>query len=85
RELAIQIAETMEGLGYFTDISCMPVYGGGDGSSFITEKKALSTGVDMVVCTPGRMIAHINMGYVKLSEVNYLVLDEADRMLDMGF
>ncbi|MGS0028616.1 DEAD/DEAH box helicase, partial [Escherichia coli] len=63
----------------------MPVYGGGDGSSFITEKKALSTGVDMVVCTPGRMIAHINMGYVKLSEVNYLVLDEADRMLDMGF
>ena len=85
RELAVQIAETMEGLGYFTDISCMPVYGGGDGSSFITEKKALSTGVDMVVCTPGRMIAHINMGYVKLSEVNYLVLDEADRMLDMGF
>ncbi|MGL6067678.1 MAG: DEAD/DEAH box helicase, partial [Sediminibacterium sp.] len=85
RELAIQIAETMEGLGYFTDVSCMPVYGGGDGSSFITEKKALSTGVDMVVCTPGRMIAHINMGYVKLSEVNYLVLDEADRMLDMGF
>ncbi|MGG2334403.1 DEAD/DEAH box helicase, partial [Salmonella enterica] len=57
RELAVQIAETMEGLGYFTDISCMPVYGGGDGSSFITEKKALSTGVDMVVCTPGRMIA----------------------------
>lgn len=85
RELAVQIAETMEGLGYFTDISCMPVYGGGDGNSFITEKKALSTGVDMVVCTPGRMIAHINMGYVKLSEVNYLVLDEADRMLDMGF
>lgn len=85
RELAIQIAETMEGLGYFTDISCMPVYGGGDGNSFITEKKALSSGVDMVVCTPGRMIAHINMGYVKMSEVNYLVLDEADRMLDMGF
>ncbi|MEN9598110.1 MAG: hypothetical protein RL596_421 [Bacteroidota bacterium] len=85
RELAVQIAETMEGLGYFTDVSCMPVYGGGDGGSFITEKKALSTGVDMVVCTPGRMIAHINMGYVKLNEVNYLVLDEADRMLDMGF
>ncbi len=85
RELAIQIAETMEGLGYFTDISCMAVYGGGDGNSFVTEKKALSSGVDMVVCTPGRMIAHLNMGYVKMNQVNYLVLDEADRMLDMGF
>ncbi|MDP1844079.1 MAG: DEAD/DEAH box helicase, partial [Sediminibacterium sp.] len=85
RELAIQIAETMEGLGYFTDISCIAVYGGGDGNSFVAEKKALSTGVDMVVCTPGRMIAHLNMGYVKMNEVNYLVLDEADRMLDMGF
>lgn len=85
RELAIQIAETMEGLGYFTDISCMAVYGGGDGGSFVTEKKALSSGVDMVVCTPGRMIAHLNMGYVKMNQVNYLVLDEADRMLDMGF
>lgn len=85
RELAIQIAETIEGLGYFTDISCIAVYGGGDGNSFITEKKALSSGVDMVVCTPGRMIAHLNMGYVKMKEVNYLVLDEADRMLDMGF
>jgi len=85
RELAIQIAETMEGLGYFTDISCIAVYGGGDGNSFVTEKKALSSGVDMVVCTPGRMIAHLNMGYVKMKEVNYLVLDEADRMLDMGF
>lgn len=85
RELAIQISETMEGLGYFTDISCIAVYGGGDGSSFTTEKKALSSGVDMVVCTPGRMIAHLNMGYVKMQEVQYLVLDEADRMLDMGF
>lgn len=85
RELALQISQTMEGLGYFTDISCMPVYGGGDGPAFATEKKALSTGVDMVVCTPGRMIAHINMGHVDLSSVRYLILDEADRMLDMGF
>ncbi|MCU0338216.1 MAG: DEAD/DEAH box helicase, partial [Sediminibacterium sp.] len=85
RELAIQIAETMEGLGYFTDVSCIAVYGGGDGNSFTAEKKALSSGVDMVVCTPGRMIAHLNMGYVKMQEVKYLVLDEADRMLDMGF
>lgn len=85
RELAIQIAQTMEGLSYFTDVSCIAVYGGGDGSSFTAEKKALSSGVDMVVCTPGRMIAHLNMGYVKMAGVKYLVLDEADRMLDMGF
>jgi ATP-dependent RNA helicase RhlE len=85
RELAIQIADNMEGLGYFTNVSCIAVYGGGDGNSFSTEKTALTSGVDMVVCTPGRMIAHLNMGYVNLKEVKYLVLDEADRMLDMGF
>lgn len=85
RELAVQITQAMEGMSYFTDVSCQAVYGGGDGSSFTTEKKALSTGVDMVVCTPGRMIAHLNMGYVKLSGLKYLILDEADRMLDMGF
>ncbi len=85
RELAVQIAQTMEGLSYFTDVSCIAVYGGGDGTSFTTEKKALSNGVDMVVCTPGRMIAHLNMGYVKMQAIKYLILDEADRMLDMGF
>jgi superfamily II DNA/RNA helicase len=85
RELAIQIADNMEGLGYFTNVSCIAVYGGGDGNSFTTEKTALTSGVDIVVCTPGRMIAHLNMGYVNLKEVKYLVLDEADRMLDMGF
>jgi superfamily II DNA/RNA helicase len=85
RELAIQIAESIEGLSYFTDVSSIAVYGGGDGSSFVAEKKALTSGVDIVVCTPGRMIAHLNMGYVKLKGLKYLVLDEADRMLDMGF
>ncbi|SJZ64400.1 DEAD/DEAH box helicase [Sediminibacterium ginsengisoli] len=85
RELAIQIAETMEGLSYFTSVSSIAVYGGGDGTSFATEKKALTQGVDVVICTPGRMIAHLNMGYVKLKGLRYLVLDEADRMLDMGF
>ncbi|MFZ6026036.1 MAG: DEAD/DEAH box helicase [Bacteroidota bacterium] len=85
RELAIQIAEGLEGLSYFTDVSSIAVYGGGDGNSFNNEKKALTTGVDIVVCTPGRMIAHLNMGYVKLKGLKYLVLDEADRMLDMGF
>jgi ATP-dependent RNA helicase RhlE len=85
RELAVQISEHLEGLSYFTSISSIAVYGGGDGNSFIQEKIALSKGVDMVVCTPGKMIAHINMGYVKLKQLKYLVLDEADRMLDMGF
>ncbi len=85
RELAVQIAQTMEGLSYFTSVSSIAVYGGGDGTSFTTEKKALSSGVDIVICTPGRMIAHLNMGYVKMQALRYLVLDEADRMLDMGF
>src|SRR4051794_15266305 len=85
RELAIQIGKMMEGLSYFTSVNSISVYGGGDGALFTTEKKALSTGVDIVICTPGRMIAHLNMGYVKLGGLKYLVLDEADRMLDMGF
>ena len=85
RELAVQIAQSMEGLSYFTNVSSIAVYGGGDGTSFTTEKKALSSGVDVVICTPGRMIAHLNMGYVKMQALRYLVLDEADRMLDMGF
>jgi Superfamily II DNA and RNA helicases len=85
RELAIQIAQTLEGLTYYTSISSIAVYGGTGGASFATEKKALATGVDIVICTPGRMIAHLNMGYVNVKQLKYLVLDEADRMLDMGF
>jgi len=85
RELAIQIAQTLEGILYFTDISSIAVYGGSDGALFSAEKKALSQGVDILVCTPGRMITHLRMGYVKLSGLKYLILDEADRMLDMGF
>ncbi|MFZ1529726.1 MAG: DEAD/DEAH box helicase [Ferruginibacter sp.] len=85
RELAIQIAQHLEGLSYFTSVSSIAVYGGGDGNAFVQEKKALSGGADIVVCTPGKMMAHINMGYVKLKNLRYLVLDEADRMLDMGF
>ncbi|WP_205508521.1 DEAD/DEAH box helicase [Longitalea arenae] len=85
RELAIQIAQHLEGLAYFTNLSSIAVYGGNDGSNFITEKKALQTGTDIVICTPGRMIAHLNMGYVQLKQLQFLVLDEADRMLDMGF
>lgn len=85
RELAVQIAQAMEGISYFTSVSSIAVYGGGDGNSFGIEKKALSQGCDVVICTPGRMIAHLNMGYVKLKGLKYLILDEADRMLDMGF
>ena len=85
RELAVQISQALEGMSYFTDISGIPVYGGGDGELFTQEKKALSSGADIIICTPGRMIAHLNMGYAKLSGLQYLVLDEADRMLDMGF
>ena len=85
RELAIQISQHVEGLSYFTNISSIAVYGGNDGSNFVNEKKALQMGADIVVCTPGRMIAHLNMGYVALKGLQFLVLDEADRMLDMGF
>ena len=85
RELAIQIAQHVEGLSYFTNISSIAVYGGNDGSNFIAEKKALQTGADIVICTPGRMIANLNMGYVAFKGLQFLVLDEADRMLDMGF
>ena len=85
RELAIQISQHVEGLSYFTNISSIAVYGGNDGSNFVSEKKALQLGADIIVCTPGRMIAHLNMGYVALKGLQFLVLDEADRMLDMGF
>ncbi|HYE55329.1 MAG TPA: DEAD/DEAH box helicase [Chitinophagaceae bacterium] len=85
RELAIQIGQHLEGLSYFTNISSIAIYGGNDGNNFITEKQALKLGADIVVCTPGRMIAHLNMGYVSLKKLQFLVLDEADRMLDMGF
>jgi ATP-dependent RNA helicase RhlE len=85
RELAIQIAQHMEGLSYFTNISSIAVYGGNDGMNFVAEKKALQMGADIIVCTPGRLIAHIGMGYVQMKQLQFLVLDEADRMLDMGF
>jgi len=85
RELAIQISQHMEGLSYFTHLSSIAIYGGNDAQSFVAEKKALQRGADIIVCTPGRMIAHLNMGYVNLKGLQFLVLDEADRMLDMGF
>jgi ATP-dependent RNA helicase RhlE len=85
RELAIQISQHIEGLSYFTHLSSIAIYGGSGGDNFIAEKKALQSGADIIVCTPGRMIAHLNMGYVNFKGLQFLVLDEADRMLDMGF
>ncbi len=85
RELAIQISQHLEGLSYFTHISSLAVYGGNDAQNFVAEKKALQMGADIIICTPGRMIAHLNMGYVSMKGLQFLVLDEADRMLDMGF
>ena len=85
RELAIQISQHLEGLSYFTSLSSIAIYGGNDGQNFVAEKKALQMGADILICTPGRMISHINMGYVNMKKLKFLVLDEADRMLDMGF
>ena len=85
RELAQQIDQHMEGFSYFTPVSSIAVYGGGDGTIFAQEKKALTEGTEVVICTPGRMIAHLHNNYVKFDALKYLILDEADRMLDMGF
>ncbi len=85
RELAVQIDQQMEGLSYFTHVSSLAVYGGTDGTSFSQEKTALSQGADVIIGTPGRLIAHLQMGYVAVDRLEFLVLDEADRMLDMGF
>lgn len=85
RELAMQIDQMMEGISYFTPVSSIAVYGGSDGSLFSREKQALSTGADVVISTPGRLMVHLGMEHVKVEKLEYLVLDEADRMLDMGF
>ncbi len=85
RELATQIDQVVAAYSYFTGVSSIAVYGGGDGKSFTQEKNALTNGADIIIATPGRLIAHMNMGYVNFSRLRFLVLDEADRMLDMGF
>ena len=85
RELAQQIDQQMEGFAYFLPVSSVAIYGGNDGILFEQQKKGLTLGADVVIATPGRLIAHLNLGYVDLSKVSYFILDEADRMLDMGF
>lgn len=86
RELAQQIDQAMQGFSYYLDnISSVSVYGGNDGIRYEQEKRALQLGADVVIATPGRLISHISLGNVDLSYVSFFILDEADRMLDMGF
>ena len=85
RELAQQIDQQMEGFSYFMPASSVAVYGGNDGIRFEQEKRGMTLGADVVIATPGRLISHLSLGYVDLSKVSFFILDEADRMLDMGF
>lgn len=85
RELALQIDQAFQGFSYFTHASSIAVYGGSDGITFEREKKALKEGASVVIATPGRLLSHLNMGYVKFNQLDFLILDEADKMLDMGF
>tara|TARA_B100000900_G_C20592998_1_gene722290 strand:+ start:28 stop:1272 length:1245 start_codon:yes stop_codon:yes gene_type:complete len=85
RELALQIDRQIEGFSYFTNSSSFPVYGGGTGDDFEAQKKAIKNGADILVCTPGRLLAHMKFNYFDSSGVKHFILDEADRMLDMGF
>ena len=85
RELAIQIDQQIEGFSYFTHASSIAVYGGTDGATWDVQKNAILEGVDIMVATPGRLISFLNMDKVALDHIDHLILDEADRMLDMGF
>lgn len=85
RELALQIDQQVEGFGYFLGISSIPVYGGSDGATWDQQRKALEAGADIIIATPGRLIQLLATGRVDFAYLKHLVLDEADRMLDMGF
>lgn len=85
RELAVQIDQQIQGLAYFTSVGSYAIYGGGTGKNWQMEKDALLQGTDIIIATPGKLLSHLKLGYVDFSKVEFLVLDEADRMLDMGF
>ena len=86
RELAQQIDQAMQGLSYYMpNINSVAVYGGNDGARYEQESKGMKMGADVIIATPGRLISHITMGNVNFSRVSFFILDEADRMLDMGF
>jgi superfamily II DNA/RNA helicase len=84
RELAKQIDQQIQGFSYFIPVTSITIYGGGS-SDWEKQKKAIKEGVDIIVATPGKFITHLTMGYVDLKTIKFLILDEADRMLDMGF
>lgn len=85
RELAIQIEQEIQGLSYFVSVGSTTIYGGGDGAKWEEQKSALVEGTDIIVATPGKLLSHMMQGYVDFSQLEHLVLDEADKMLDMGF
>lgn len=85
RELCMQIDQQVQGIGYTMGINSIAIYGGGDGDNWGQQKVALTKGADIVVATPGKLISHLNLGYVKFDTIKFLILDEADRMLDIGF
>ncbi len=85
RELALQIDQQFQGFGYFAPVTSIPVYGGGSGADWEQQKKALKQQTDIIIATPGKLMSHLNMGFINLKDLKYLILDEADRMLDMGF
>lgn len=85
RELALQIDQQVEGFAYFLGVSSLPVYGGSDGATWDQQRKAMESGADIIIATPGRLMALLAAGKIDLSHLKHLVLDEADRMLDMGF
>ncbi len=85
RELAIQIEQQIQGFSYFTSVGSKAIYGGGDGNDFYYQKEALINGTDIIIATPGKLLSHLQLGYVNFSKIKHVILDEADRMLDMGF
>ncbi|MCM1293137.1 MAG: DEAD/DEAH box helicase [Bacteroides sp.] len=85
RELAMQIDRQLEGFGYYMNVSSLAIYGGTDGVTFAQQQRSLQLGADVLIATPGRLLAHLQMGNIDLSKLSVFILDEADRMLDMGF
>lgn len=85
RELALQIDQQLQAFSYFVSATSYAVYGGGDGDDWDRQKNALTSGTEIIIATPGKLLSHLNMGYINFSNLKHLILDEADRMLDMGF
>ena len=85
RELAVQIDQQIQGFAYFAGVSSIAVYGGGSGNEWEIQKKGMENHVDIIVATPGKLLSHLNMGNPLFKDLKFLILDEADRMLDMGF